>query len=75
MRIVLLREKHILVKCTCKLNVYIIYFYFALDVILGDRCDRKTTKTNISFKYDLIFWWFNLVKMLLSEEMLVFTSF
>ena len=33
-------------KCTCKLNVYIFYLHFALDIILGDRCDRKTPKTN-----------------------------
>ena len=46
MRIVLLLEKHILIKCTCKLNVYIFYFHFVLDIILGDRCDKKTTKNN-----------------------------
>ena len=32
MRIVLLREKHILTK---------MHVHFALDIILGDHCDRK----------------------------------
>ena len=31
-------------KCTCKLNVYIFYFCFAIGIIHGDRCDRKTPK-------------------------------
>ena len=43
-RIVLFREKHIFKKCMCKLNVNIFYFPFALDIILVDRCDRKTPK-------------------------------
>ena len=76
MRSVLLREKHILTKkCTCKLNVYIFHTHFALDIILDDRCDRKTPKTTILFKLNFIFWWLNFVKMLLFEEMLVLTSY
>ena len=31
--------------CTCILNVYIFYLHFALGIIHGDRCDRKTPKT------------------------------
>ena len=30
--------------CTCNLNVYILYLRFALGIINGDRCDRKTPK-------------------------------
>ena len=48
MRIVLLHEKHILIKM--HVNVCIFYFHFALDISLGDRCDRKTLKTTILFK-------------------------
>ena len=29
----------------CRLNVNIFYLPSALDIILGDRCDRKNTKT------------------------------
>ena len=36
--------------CTCNLNVYIFYLLFALVIIHGDRCDRKTPKTIILFK-------------------------
>ena len=36
-------------KCTCKLNVHIFYFCFALVIIHGDRCDRKTQKKNNYF--------------------------
>ena len=35
---------------TCNLNVYIFYLRFALGIIHGDRCDRKTPKTIILFK-------------------------
>ena len=31
-------------NCTCNLNVYIFYLRFALGLIHGDRCDRKTPK-------------------------------
>ena len=44
MRIVLLREKHILTKMHVQLNVYIFYLHFAIDIILGDRCDIKHQK-------------------------------
>ena len=37
-------------KYTCKLNVHIFYFCFALVIIQSDRCDRKTLKTIILFK-------------------------
>ena len=33
--------------CTWNLNVYIFYLRFALGIIHGDRCDRKTPKTII----------------------------
>ena len=36
--------------CTCILNVYIFYLRFALGIIHGDLCDRKTPKTIILFK-------------------------
>ena len=36
--------------CTCNLNVYILYLRFALGIIHGGRCDRKTPKTIILFK-------------------------
>ena len=50
MRIVLLREKHILTKMHVQAERLYVYLYFALDITLGDRCDRKTPKTTISFK-------------------------
>ena len=46
-------KKAILTKvhdCICNLNVYIFYLCFALGIIHGDRCDRKTPKTIIVFK-------------------------
>ena len=36
--------------CTCNLNVYIFYLRFALGIIHGDGCDRKTPKTIILLK-------------------------
>ena len=36
--------------CTCNLSVYIFYLRFALGIIHGDCCDRKTPKTMILFK-------------------------
>ena len=36
--------------CTCNLNVCIFYLRFALGIIHGDRCDRKTQKKVILFK-------------------------
>ena len=35
---------------SCNLNVYIFYLRFALGIIHGERCDRKTTKTIILLK-------------------------
>ena len=45
MRIILLRLKHILTKMHVQPEVYIFHLHFAVDIILGDRCDRKTSKT------------------------------
>ena len=50
MRIVLLREKHILTKMNVQAERLYFYLHFAVDNILGDRCDRKTPKTTILFK-------------------------
>ena len=36
--------------CTCNLNVNIFYLRFALGIIHGNRCDRKTPKTIFLFK-------------------------
>ena len=60
MRIVLLREKYILTKLHVQAEHLYFYPHFALDIILGDRCDRKTPKKTILFKSNLIFWWLNL---------------
>ena len=43
-------SRAILTKCTCNLNVYFFYLCFALGIIHGDHCDRKTPKTIIWFK-------------------------
>ena len=59
MRIVLLREKHILTKMHVQGERLFFYLHFALDIIPGDRCDRKTPKTTILFKLNLILWWLN----------------
>ena len=44
MRIVLLREKHILTKMHVQAERLCFYYHFALDIILGDLCDRKHQK-------------------------------
>ena len=45
MRIVQLRKKHIVTKMHVKAeSLYFFYLHFAPDIILGDRCDRKTPK-------------------------------
>ena len=44
MRIVLLREKHFLTKMHVKAERLYFYLHFVLDIILGDRCDRKHQK-------------------------------
>ena len=46
MRIVLLREKYILINMHMQAERLYIFFHFALDTILGDRCYRKTPKNN-----------------------------
>ena len=50
MRIIVLCQRQYWQKCMCNLNVYIFYLRFALGIIYGDRCDRKTPKTIILFK-------------------------
>ena len=50
MRIVLLREKHILTNMHMYAERLNFYWYFGLDIILGDRFDGKTPKTTILFK-------------------------
>ena len=45
MRIALFRYKHIMTNArTCNLNDFIFYLYFTLNIIFGDRFDRKTPK-------------------------------
>ena len=61
--------------CTYNLNFYIFYFRFALGIIHGDRCDRKTPKTIILFKLTPFFRSLKSVALLLFEEMLVLTSY
>ena len=46
MRIVLLREKHVLTKMHVQAEHLYFYLHFALDIILGDRWDKKNTKIN-----------------------------
>ena len=62
-------------KCTGKLNVHNFYFCFALIIIHGDRCDRKTPKNNYFIQVKPLFRSLNLVTPLLFEEMLVLTSY
>ena len=50
MRIVLLREKHMLTKMHVQAERLYFYLHFALDITLGDRLDRKTPKTTFLFK-------------------------
>ena len=42
MQIVLLHEMYILIKMHLQAERLFFYFHFAIDIILGDRCDRKT---------------------------------
>ena len=60
--------------CTCNLEVYIFYLHFALGIIHGDRCDRKTPK-QLFFKLTPFFRSLKSVTLLLFEEMLVLTSY
>ena len=75
MRIILQRQRQFWQKCSCNLNVYIFYLRFALRIIHGDHCDRKTPKTIVLFNTNSFFWSLKLVKLLLFEEMLVLTSY
>ena len=50
MRIILQRQKQFGQKCSCNLNDYILYLRFALGIIHGDRCDRKTPKIIVLLK-------------------------
>ena len=52
-----------------------LYFLFALEIIHGDDCDRKTPKTIDLFKLKPLFCSLKLVTLLLFEEMLVLTSY
>ena len=61
--------------CTCNLNVYIFYLRFALGIIHGDRCDRKTPKTIILFEQTPFFRSLESVTLFPFEEMLVLTSY
>ena len=47
--IILTRQNNFDKKCSCNLNVYVFYLRFALGIIHGDRCDRKTPKTIVLF--------------------------
>ena len=50
------RPKAVLTKVhDCNLNVYIFYLCFVLGIIHGDRCDRKTEKTIVLYKYPPFF--------------------
>ena len=60
---------------TCNLNVYILYLRFALGIIHGDRCDRKTPKQLFYSSKPPFFWSLKSVTLLLFEEMLVLTSY
>ena len=57
------------------MNVYIFYLRFALGIIHGDRCDRKTPKQIILFKSNPFFRSLNLGTLLLFEETIVLTSY
>ena len=50
------------------------YLCFALGIIHGYRCDRKTPKKCFT-QVKPLFWSLKLVTLLLFEEMLVLTSF
>ena len=73
MRIVLLHEKHILTKMHVQAKRLYFCFHFALDIILGDRCDRKTPKQLFYSKPHLLVFEFS--KNVTFEEMLVLTSY
>ena len=75
MQIILQRQKQFGQKCSCNLNDYIFYLRFALGIIHGDRCDRKTPKTIVLFKWNSIFRVLKLVMLLFLEKMLVLTSY
>ena len=55
MQIILQRQKQFWQKCSCNLNVFIFYLRFALGIIHGDRCDRKTPKTIVFISKNPIF--------------------
>ena len=75
MWIILQRQKQFWQNCSCNRNVYIFYLRFALGIIHGDHCDRKTPKTVVLFKENPSFRSLNLVTLLLFEEILVLTSY
>ena len=51
------------------------YSHFALGIIHGDRCYRKTPNTIFFIQVNPLFWSLNSVTLLLFEEMLVLTSY
>ena len=71
---IILPSKAILQKCTCNLGAYIFHLRFALGIIHGDSCDRKTPKTIVLFKLNNFFRSLNFITPLLFEEMLVFDA-
>ena len=54
MRIILQRQKQFGQKRSCNLNDYIFYLRFGLGIFHCDRCDRKTSKTTVVFKWNPI---------------------
>ena len=40
---------------TCNLNIYIFYLCFALGIIHGNHCDRKTPKNNYFIQVNPLF--------------------
>ena len=46
MQIILFRQKHILTKMHVQPEHSYFYLHFALEIIIGDRWDRKNTKDN-----------------------------
>ena len=49
MQIILLRQNHILAKMHVQPERLYFYLHFALDIILSDRCDRKTPKKQLFY--------------------------
>ena len=65
MRIILQRQRHF------DKNARATYLRFVLVIVHGDRFDKKTPKTIVLFKLNLLSRLLKLVSRLLFEEMLV----